>query len=128
MNVYVKYNERKRLQCVFNTLVIKNEAMERLYEGGLIGFLDKHGGEYNEKITVVCYMGADIDETIDDLVENGLKFLKDFEFIDAGAYMIIGSEKQACPFIVKQKVGWLKGCYVKGYIYVLYNDNYKDVS
>lgn len=101
MNLHVIHNEKKKLKCVFNTLVIKNEALERLYKGGLIGFLDKHGGQSNGKITVACYMGIDIDETIDDLIENGLKYIEDFEFIDAGSYLIIDPERHAYPYNVK---------------------------
>ena len=78
MKLHVIHNERKKLQCVFNTLVVRNEAMEKSYKGGLIGFLNRHSCECNGKITVVCYMGSQIYETMDELDENGLKFLKDF--------------------------------------------------
>ena len=115
MKLHVIHNERKKLQCVFNTLVIRNEPLERLFEGGLIGFLDKHGGECNAKITVVCYMGGDIYDTMDELVENGLKFLDDFEFIDAASYFISDTKRETCSRNVKQRVDWLKGRYVDGY-------------
>ena len=128
MKLHVIHNERTKLQCVFNTLVIRNEALERSYESGLIGFLDKHGGESNGKITVVCYMGGEIDETMEELVENGLKFLDDFEFIDAGAYLIYDPNKEFYPHNVSQRVDWLKGRYVNGYIYVWHADGKKDES
>ena len=128
MKLHVIHNERKKFQCVFNTLIIKNEALEKLYEDGFIGFLDKYGGECNGKITVVCYMAADIDETIDDLLENGLKFFEDFVFIDASDCLISVPESQASPNNKKQRIGWLKGGFVKGHIYVWYNGNYKDDS
>ena len=118
MKLHVIHNEKKKMQCIFNTLVVKNEALERLYEGGLIGFLDKHGDQSNGKITVLCYMGFEFDETIDDLVKSGLKFIEDFYFIDAGAY-----EQAVVVNDMKQKVNWLKGRYVNGYIYVWYNYN-----
>jgi len=121
VNLHVIHNEKKKLQCVFNTLVIKNEALERLYDGGLIGFLDKHGGECNGKITVCCYMGGDIYETMDDLVEHGLNFIEDFEFIDAASYLIIDPERQASAYNVRQRVDWLKSRYAGGYIYVWYS-------
>ena len=118
MKLHVINNEKKKMQCVFNTLTIKNEALERFYKGGLIGFLDKHGGEYecNGKITVLCYMGFEFDEIIEDLIENGLKFLDDVYFIDAGAY-----EQDVVVNDIEQKVDWLKGRYANGYIYVWYN-------
>ena len=118
MKLHMIHNEKKKMQCVFNTLAIKNEALERFYKGGLIGFLDKHGGEYecNGKITVLCYMGFEFDEIIGDLIENGLKFLDDFYFIDAGAY-----EQDVVVNDIEQKVDWLKGRYANGYIYVWYN-------
>ena len=118
MKLHVIHNERTKLQCVFNTLVIRNEALERSYKGGLIGFLNKHGGECNGKITVGCYMGGDIYEVMDELVENGMKFLDDFEFIDAVSYLTFDPEKQAYPRNIKQRVDWLKGRYVNGYVYV----------
>jgi len=124
MNLHVIHNEKKKLQCVFNTLVIKNEALERLYKGGLIGFLDKHGGEYecNGKITVLCYMGFEFDQIIDDLVTNGLKFLEDFDFIDAGCLR----DPFAVANNIQKRVDWLKGRHAGGYIYVWYNDDYKE--
>jgi len=120
MKLHVIHNERKKLQCVFNTLVIRNESLERFYKGGLIGFLDKHCGEYecNGKITVLCYMGFEFDQIIDDLVRSGLKFLEDFDFIDAGVYIIIDPNREAYPRNIKQRVGWLKGRYFNGYVYV----------
>jgi len=126
MKLHVIHNEKKKLQCVFNTLVIKNEALERLYEGGLVGFLDKHGGECNGKITVCCYMGSEIYDTMDELDENGLEYLEDFEFIDAGEYLIIDPNREAYPHNVRQRVDWLKGRYFKGYIYVWYADDKQD--
>jgi hypothetical protein len=125
MKLHVIHNERKKMQCVFNTLVIRNEALEKSYKGGLIGFLNKHGGECecNGKITVVCYMGSEIYDTMYDLDENGLKYLKDFEFIDAGEYVLIDPERQAYPCNISQRVDWLKGRYVKGYVYVWHDDN-----
>jgi len=126
MKLHVIHNERKKMQCVFNTLVIKNESLERFCKGGLIGFLDKHGGQSNGKITVDCFMGGDIDETIDDLIENGLKFIEDFYFIDAGIYLLCDPKKEAYPHNVRQRPDWLKGRYAKGYIYVWYADDKGD--
>ncbi|MEJ2657096.1 MAG: hypothetical protein P8012_07850 [Desulfobacterales bacterium] len=59
--------------------------------------MEKHGGECNGKITVACYMGGEIAETMDELVENGLKFLEDFEFIDAGANVIYDPIREVYP-------------------------------
>ena len=56
---------------------------------------------------------------MDELVEIGLKFLEDFELIDGCVYIIIDPERNAYPCNIKQMVGWLKGRYVNGYIYVL---------
>jgi hypothetical protein len=68
-------------------------------------------------------VGGDVYETIDDLIENGLRFLEDFEFIDAVSYLIIDPEKKGYAYNVKQRVDWLKGRYAGGYVYVWYNDN-----
>ena len=126
MKLHVINNEKKKLQCVFHTLAIKNEALERGYKGGLLGFLDKHGGQSNGKITVLCFMGSDIDETIDDLIENGLMFTEDFEYIDAGCYSFADPERRAYPHNVRLRADWLKGRFAGGYIYVWYNDNHQE--
>ena len=120
MKLHIIHNEKKKLPCVFNTLVIKNEALERSYNGGLIGFLNKHGGEYecNGKITVLCYMGFEFEKIINDLFKCGMKFLEDYYFVDAGAY-----EQFVVANDIKQRVDWLKGRYVDGYIYVWWTDD-----
>jgi len=124
MNLHVIHNENKKLKCVFNTLVIKNESLNRSYTGGLIGFLDKHGGECNGRITVVCFMGGDVYDTADDLIENGLKIVEDFEFIDAGRYaMGMNSPyNKKGSHNVNVGVEWLRGRYAQGGIYVWYVD------
>lgn len=117
-------NEKYKLRCVFYALVIKNKSLNRSYEGGLRGFLGKHSGECNGKITVVCFMGGDVDDTANDLIENGLKIVDDFEFIDAGRYaMDVGIGNKKGSHNVNVGVDWLRGRYANGGIYVWYVDN-----
>ena len=56
------------------------------------------------------------------MLARGLKFLRDFEFIDAGEYLLCNPERQAYPRNIKQRVDWLKGRYANGYIYVWHAD------
>ena len=117
MKLHVIHNERKKLKCVFNALVIKNTSLERSFEGGLIGFLDKYGGQGNGKITVVCFMGSDVEETAYDLFKNGLKPDEDLTLVDAGEYAIymgIAIDVDKPLPKVKLSVDWLKGRYING--------------
>ena len=70
------------------------------------------------KITVLCYMGFEFEKIINDLFKCGMKFLEDYYFVDAGAY-----EQFVVANDIKQRVDWLKGRYVDGYIYVWWTDD-----
>ena len=68
-------------------------------------------------------MGSEIYDTMDELVENGPKFIRDFEFIDAGEFLLFDPNREAYPQNVKQRVDWLNGWFVDGYVYVWYTDD-----
>ena len=126
MKLHVIHNEKKKLKCVFYALVIKNASLARSFDGGLLGFLNKHGGQCTGKITVVCFMGDDVEETAFDLFRSGLKPEQDFTLVDAGKYAIymgVAVDVYKPPIKVELRVDWLKGKYANDGVYVWYVDN-----
>jgi hypothetical protein len=67
-------------------------------------------------------MGGEIDETIHELIGNGLTIGEDFAFVDAGSiamYYSIGN-KGVRQKLVDVGVSWLKARYADGAVYVWY--------
>jgi hypothetical protein len=88
--------------------------------------LDKYGGQCNGKITVVCFMGDDVEEAAYDLFKNGLKPDEDLTLVDAGEYAIymgIAIDVDKPLPKVNLSVDWLKGRYANTGIYVWYVDS-----
>jgi hypothetical protein len=96
------YTPDKELDCTFLTLAIRNQALEQNYPGGLMGYLRKNGGYYNDDITTHGCMDPDDCVEYEDLVKNGLVEEEDFiRFGDDG----VG--KDYMPFHLG--VDWLRG-------------------
>ncbi len=105
------YTADKEIRCVFYALVVRNQALEKKYEGGLRGFLKKHGGEYNDEIATICYMSPEFGPDVEDLKKNGLEPRKDFIVLyDDG----VNKDYEPFPF----EVGWLGGYYHQGGVMV----------
>jgi hypothetical protein len=103
------------ISCVFNTLVIRNEAINLKYEGGLKAFVSEHRVNYNNELSVMCFMGpADLDDALEMLENKGLKWEEDFTWFDATAISRKKPKVKTIPF----KVRWLKGYCSKGYAHV----------
>ena len=109
-DVYCQYTPEKELRCVFITLVIRNQALEKKYPGGHSAFLDKYGGEHNDEITLNVFMAGDYGLQVEDLEKNGLVANEDFVLLDVGIPFEI--EGDHVPF--NTSVKWLGGCYKKG--------------
>lgn len=96
---------------MFYALVVRNQALEKKYEGGLRGFLKKHGGEYNDEIATIYYMSPEFGPDVEDLKKNGLEPRKDFIVLyDDG----VNKDYEPFPF----EVGWLGGYYHQGGVMV----------
>ena len=122
MTLFVVHEADEKIRCAFNTLVIKAGALEKLYKGGLHGFMEKYGGRCNSRITVWCDMGSEFNDTVRDLIDSGLTMDEDFTFLDVGSYVIaqsIGNRVDRRNH-VDLGVDWLKARYVNGGIYVWY--------
>ena len=118
-NLSLVHEAGRKLRCVFYSVVIKNESLARHYRGGIRAFFQKYPSSLcNEHLTVDCYMGLEFNETINDLIDNGLKFNEDFAFVDAGGYTIYMNNRGSHN--VKLGGPWLNGRYSKGGIYVKY--------
>ena len=125
--MYVITTSSKRVECHFFTLVIKNEALHSQYVGGLKGLLDKYGGKSSRDLTVVCFMGDDIDYAIGDLLASGLTAEADFTVVDAGI-MLMGIEAMKNDLSFREMMldtgpltPWLKASYENGRIFVELN-------
>jgi len=108
------YNSKKELICVFFTLVIRNQALEDKYPGGHKSFLRKYGGEYNDEITLNCFMAPEFDDEIEDLDKSGLVANEDFVLFDVGIPLYEIEDYR--PF--KTGVGWLSGYYKQGSVMI----------
>jgi len=106
----------EELRCAFNAVVVKNTPIAQRYPGGLSAFIEVCPYSYcNENIMAYSSMGCEVNDVIDELVACGFKDKEDFLFIEAGLYLMAGSPG---PFDVDLKVGWLKGRFEDGGVYV----------
>ncbi len=101
--------------CVFYTLVIRNEAINQKYEEGLKTFVAEHGVQYNNDITVMCFMSSDNLYDASEMLQNkGLKWEEDFTYFDATAMSRKKPKVETIPF----KVKWVKGYCSKDHAHV----------
>ena len=107
MGLHLAYDSVQKIKCHFYTLIVRNEALEQKYKGGLIRFLDRHKYTSNESISYGYHMGGDYDKIIDDLVDNGLKGKDDFWMVEAPVCLFsMAASGQQCEIDVG--VDWLK--------------------
>ena len=123
--MHVITTSSKRVECQFFTLVIKNEVLHRKYVGGLKGLLDEYGGKSSRDLTVLCFMGDEINDAIGDLLASGLTAEEDFTVIDA-AIMQMGIEAKKDDISFRELMldtgpPWLKVSYEKSLIFVELN-------
>ena len=110
-----EFTSEPEISCVFYTLVIRNEAINQKYEGGLKAFVAEHRAQYNNDITVTCFMSSDnLYEASEMLQNKGLKWEEDFTYFDATAMSRKKPKVETIPF----KVKWLKGYCSKDHSHV----------
>ena len=121
------HTSRKKMRCVFFTLVIRRAALKEKYEGGLRAFIDKYHARTNRYLVVMCVMsGAYLEEPCRDITNSGLKNKEDFLWIEAMDTLTgesgekikvkLGLDK---PFNVDNS-NWLKGDYKDGGMMIWY--------
>jgi len=99
-----RYTPEEEIRCVSYGLVVRNQALENKWRGGLKDYLRKYGSAYNDKIAVNCEMGFYFDKQLNDLADNGLDMNEDFTLFDAGADRIL-NDGESCP----TNADWLGG-------------------
>lgn len=109
--VYLAYDMNKeKMECASHTLVIKNDALNAKYAGGLRSFVEKYNASCNRDITVTCDMGSEIGEKVHDIDDNGLVPDEDYWMIDCWSYLmaVANPHKMAKPHEIETGIDWLK--------------------
>ncbi len=106
------FTAQEKINCMFFTVVVKNESLGAEYPGGVGAYAKKHGAICNDKISVFCDMGSETDVVIADLEKNSLKFDNDWGCFDAAAYAmelaaLMGLEKIQESIPVDLNMDWL---------------------
>jgi hypothetical protein len=110
-----EFTAEPEISCVFYTMVIRNEAINQKYEGGLKAFVSEHLVKYNDSIAVMLFMGSDNLYDASEMLQNkGLKWEEDFTYFDATAM----SRKKPKVKIIPFEVQWLKGYCSKNHAHV----------
>ena len=129
-DLYLVYEDNKAIKCAFNTIVIRNKSLIKKYPFGIKAFIEKHNPKCNRDITVSCYMGSDVEDLWNDLIQNGLIKNIDFTCFDAGSFYfefrMTGKENAIHDIVFDAP--WLKGHYTKDGVFVWYENGGKYLS
>jgi hypothetical protein len=63
-NPYVAYTSFPRLRCVFFSVIIRNQALQEKYPGGLEALIQDYGAQSNDRISVYNDMGLDFGDLL----------------------------------------------------------------
>ena len=114
-----EYTSNREIRCAFFTLVIRNEALEEKYKGGLEAFVNKYLCEYNDDITKRIAMAADyLGPALDEIEESGLLSETDYLLFDASGHILCPEEDYTEAYL---GVDWLKGYYLDSGTMVCYS-------
>ena len=85
------HTSKRKMRCVFHTLVVRRDALKEKYSGGVKAFAEKHGARCNNDLAIICAMsGGDLDEAILYLKRSG--FVSGQDYICFHALTFIPSE------------------------------------
>jgi hypothetical protein len=115
---------RSELLCLNFTIIVRNDAVNRMFPGGLKAFSNRLNVESNDKISVYNDADTKIWRIIRELEGAGLEQGKDFVTIDAiecEMWRLIHSAKVESPFWFETGVDWLRCKQSQGKIIVWYN-------
>ncbi len=124
-NLHAAYTSLPKLRCVFFTIVIRNQSLQDKYPGGRDAFINEHGGQCNDHITIYFDMGGEIEDVFKTLDECEMERKTDFAALDAGLSEMLCSfkpEMRENPFPVDTGVDWLKGQYWNGNVWVTFSE------
>lgn len=119
---YLAHGDQNELKTVFYTVVVRNEALKKIYPGGVGAYHRKHSPKGNRDICISCYMGGDVDDCVDDLLVCGLLPQNDFICFNSTLGTICVDWDEIDGTSRDMRVDWLKGCYHDGYLWVRYQD------
>jgi hypothetical protein len=109
------FTSEPEISCVFYTVVIRNEAINQKYEGGIKAFVAKHGVKYNNDLSLMIFMApGGVEDTEKMLKQLGFKREEDFTWFEASEMARKKPTVKSIPF----KAKWLKGYCSKGRAYV----------
>ena len=119
---YLAHGDQPELKAVFYTVVVRNEALKKMYPGGVAAYHQKHSPIANRDICISCYMGGDVNDCVNDLLLCGLMPSDDFVYFDAndGTMFKTAEEIEGKPR--DMRADWLRGRYHDGYLWVRYQD------
>ena len=120
-HLYIAHRAKRKIAVAFYTIVVRNQAIDAKYPGGMAAFVEKQGPFCNRDIAVCCSMCEEIDEVYQDLVENGLNRREDFAYFDAARETMFMKEDQ----IIESHVPWMRCAYRGGRTFVWYHDGSK---
>ncbi|MBC2734155.1 MAG: hypothetical protein HF981_07345 [Desulfobacteraceae bacterium] len=106
---------------MFCTIIVRNQSLQEKYPGGLKAFVHHFNAQHNDRIAVYCDMGSDIGDVLMVLHQCGMKKLKDFttlDTVDSEMWCCAKPEMRKRPFVVDTQVGWLKGQFWQGNVWV----------
>jgi hypothetical protein len=120
-NMHVAYTSFPKLRCVFCSAIIRNQSLQIKYPGGLEAFTQNFAVQSNDRISVYNDMGSDIGDLLMILHQFGMKEFQDFttlDTVDSEMWCCAKPEMRKRPFAVDTQVGWLKGQFWKGNVWV----------
>ena len=122
-HLYLAHNRsKKKIPIAFNTIVVRNQAIQDKYPGGMTAFFARHMPVCNDDITVCCSMCEEIEEVYDDLVDNGFRRREDFAYFDISREIIFLEENDT----VESHVPWMRCALEHRQPYVWYYDGTKN--
>lgn len=111
-----------------HAVVIKNKSLAVRYPGGIKGFMDKHKGLSNGRITVKCFSGFynEVYELLKDLKTGGFKLTRDYIYFNADRHISEVNRKRSlgvrCLNKVDAGVNWLQGRMSREVMYIQYHE------
>ncbi len=105
------FNANREIECVFFTLIVKTEALNKNYPGGAKAFAEKHEAKFNRSLLVLYAMAMGYHaEAAEELYNSGLVHGEDYIVFDPTSNAMLCEEGSE----VTLGVDWLRG-YIKGH-------------
>ncbi len=127
---WLTFDDTEEIESAFITLVVKMNALQEKYRGGLREFTQRYQIRCNKKIAVMCSMSDhDILACIEELNRQGFNYKDDFIRIDANRYVLMNSKAREMERLSQERkeqlleleVDWLKADTRDGIMWVSYN-------